>query len=480
MTLPTVAEFENGQENLDALEAIVSGSETVTTPSGTEHDSLTQHLAAIDDAATEQREEIESEADDVIASIGYTPIDGDFASGATLSTRNDVLLYSTDGYYYKWAGTLPKVVAAGATPSDDGIGEGLWSVVDGGVYYEQLESDIAQLQAAAGIGRLRIMYTALGQATWMYEIPAFNIEDVLGHEDLGTGLHPAFQKDGETIPAIYIGAYPAIISNGEAVCLPGQDSKVGTDYDASKSYCEANGDGWHLMNIWEWAAVALLCLANDNEPRGNTYYGASHENAWETGIRYDGADPGDTSGSAQIKTGSGPAAWNHNGEALGIADLVGNTWEWQDGLYIDDGHVYMMPDNQPTLGEDNWSAQDLWFSSSNDSASGTTQLVTDKDDFVTNGDLGSDDYDLYDGCTFTDIEVTGTAPTLTQLALIAPGAASPAGHCFSRSYGTRFQQRGGSWQYGSWSGLGAQRVIHLRSHADGDIGFRPAYFALES
>ena len=50
---------------------------------------------------------------------------GDFATGYTLTNMRQTLEYS--GHEYSWAGTFPKVVAAGATPeATGGIGAGAW------------------------------------------------------------------------------------------------------------------------------------------------------------------------------------------------------------------------------------------------------------------------------------------------------------------------------------------------------------------
>ncbi len=50
---------------------------------------------------------------------------GTFAAGATLTDMRQTLEYS--GHEYSWAGTFPKVVAAGATPATSGgIGAGAW------------------------------------------------------------------------------------------------------------------------------------------------------------------------------------------------------------------------------------------------------------------------------------------------------------------------------------------------------------------
>ena len=52
--------------------------------------------------------------------------DFNFSTGYTITDQRQCLLNIADNHYYQWNGTLPKVVAAGATPATAG-GVGLWS-----------------------------------------------------------------------------------------------------------------------------------------------------------------------------------------------------------------------------------------------------------------------------------------------------------------------------------------------------------------
>lgn len=60
------------------------------------------------------------------AEAGFNMV-GSFLLGATVTTIEDVVFYETDGKYYAWGGTLPKVVPAGSTPATTGgVGAGAW------------------------------------------------------------------------------------------------------------------------------------------------------------------------------------------------------------------------------------------------------------------------------------------------------------------------------------------------------------------
>lgn len=66
-----------------------------------------------------------------------------FESGNTIINPNDVLLWESNGEYYRWDGELPKVVSAGSTPeSAGGIGDGKWkSIGDASLRQDLLSSD---------------------------------------------------------------------------------------------------------------------------------------------------------------------------------------------------------------------------------------------------------------------------------------------------------------------------------------------------
>lgn len=198
-----------------------------------------------------------------------------------------------------------------------------------------LTSALAQAGQAAGLApalNMVIKYTVKGQPCVFYSVPKYNIED-LGVFGYGSGPHPAFIDNDVEIPRILVAAYPAAIIDGELVSQPGLPPVNDLTFAQAKQLAEDSG--FELMRNWDWAAISLWCMANDYQPRGNTLNGKSHSHRWETGV---------VAGDVTL-AGSGPAAWRHNG-IDGIADMVGNTWEWVDGLrlvggvYEIDGELY--------------------------------------------------------------------------------------------------------------------------------------------
>jgi hypothetical protein len=289
----------------------------------------------------------------------------------------------------------------------------------------------------------------------MVRIPKFNIEDI--DPALGSGVHPAFVVNGVIKNEIFIGAYQAIFEKGCALSIPGQSPKVSINFDAAKAACVANGPGFHLMTNWEWAAIALWCIKNGFQPRGNSSNGKAHDATYETGTP--------TQDNA-LKTlgGSGPVSWRHDNTISGIADLVGNVWEWQDGLKIVDGKIYMPADNDFNLAEANWpnpTGDQAVLGAQNTGEGGWRSMTTA---------FGS---------------LSATIKQQLAQALVVPNVASgntPLS-IFSAIHGgfwitateERLPIRGGYWLDGAGDGLAALVLLSARSSATYAIGCRPAF-----
>lgn len=298
----------------------------------------------------------------------------------------------------------------------------------------------ASVEAASG-GRMTVLYTASGQPSYMHVFPAFNLEDVAPGGELGTGLHPAFLFDGQPASEIFVGAYQASTSQsgGAAVSLPGVDPRTSINFDAARNLCKANGPGWDIMSNLDWAAIALWCMANGYQPKGNTNWGRSHEDRWETGRRQDGVVPGGTSGAARTLTGSGPAAWAHDGTPAGIHDLIGNVWEWVSGMKLVNGRVWLAPDNG----------------------------LTEEAQYIDSG------FGLPSSRTWASIGASA-ANLLVKQSLIAPAspALSPVGYLYTSLEGERVPFRGGNWTNAGHAGLAALNLASARTHSHTSLGFR--------
>lgn len=297
----------------------------------------------------------------------------------------------------------------------------------------------AQVEAATG-GKVTVLYDDKGFPSYMHVIPKFRYEDLGFDAEMGTGVASAFVKGNTELSEIFIGQYQASVFDGRAVALPGRDLRTSINYDDAKASCESKGAGWHMMSMHEWAAVALWCKANGVEPRGNTDYGRAHDATHEVARRQDKGTAGDNDGIARTLTGSGPASWRHDGSLGGIADLVGNVWEWQHLMKMVDGRVFASPDNDYTRPEAEW--QDTGI-------------------------------DLDAGGDFSTNTVVGNE--LTNRLLITHAGVTLQGRIYTDLEGERFPFRGGSWHNAGIAGLGALLLNNPRSFSYTAFGFRPAF-----
>jgi len=309
------------------------------------------------------------------------------------------------------------------------------------------------VEAASG-GKQTVLWTKSGFPTYMNVIPKFRCED-LHPTVLGTGTHPAFVVNGVEKSEIFIGTYQAVLQDGEALSLPKQIPATNINFDQAKAACLAAGPGFHLMTNWEWAAIALWCAANGHDVRGNTNYGKSHSNPDECGER--NGSPGAT------LTGSGPDAWRHDGTPYGIADLVGNVWEWNDGVKLIGGNIVMPLDNAFDLSESKWpdTGQSI------DGANGIE--ISNK--ISCRGWLNK----AFKGVAGASDQLQ---PVSFRQAMLLPvdGMNLPGHFWADNSEGFEaLPVRGGDWGGDSLAGLAALDLGCGRSRAYSVIGFRPAF-----
>jgi hypothetical protein len=284
----------------------------------------------------------------------------------------------------------------------------------------------ASVELATG-GRNTVLYDAHGNPHVMVIIPRFRYEDLGLDAELGTGWCTAFLADSGEITELFVGKYQAAFAAYNPpfatpsvpyrlATLPGMSPAVVTPADARDSVAEL-GYGWHLLNVHEWAAIALWSSVNSTVPRGNTTPpGEAHERGREAQVGY-------------VRTGTGPDTWRHNHAADGIADLVGNGGQWLEGISIVDGRIHVTVDNafwdQATL-----TAQAAYY----DSLAGALTL----DDALTTSGVPSK-------ANWQDIvKATGYVdnPLLARLC-IEPAGVGPAGVAEVRTNaGARLVRRG--------------------------------------
>lgn len=328
-------------------------------------------------------------------------------------------------------------------------------------------------------GKNTVVYDAQGNPNIMVVVPRFNYEDLeLPNLELGTGTPTMFQTNGVPRGEVLIGKYLASTMGAGTAVIGGVQPRTSVNFDQAKELCTRKGINWHLFSAHEQAAIALWSIANGTVPRGNTNYGRSHERKLETARRADNGLPGDTAGTARTDTGKGPAAWNHDHTDFGIADLVGNVYEWIDQMCMQDGRIISTLDNNPAIAEENWTKHAVFMDalSATGGAPKLNSLITTRQ-----GDIGDD---ANAGNTFSvewqkmTKDESYTPSELMRRLLIesAVDTGNATGQLYGRNYGKRFPLRGGYWNNGALAGLGYLNLFNSRVSANSIIGFRPALF----
>ena len=334
-----------------------------------------------------------------------------------------------------------------------------------------LDADRYALERASG-GRQTIIRDAAGAYNVMFVLPRFTYADIGMSADMGSGDVTAFDFGSGSIKSeIFIGAYLA--SGSGAVSAPMQDPRGLVTHTDARNACTAKGAGWHLMTAHEDAAIALWCMANGYEPIGNTNWGRSHAQTWLTGYRADGKAPGDASGIGRTLTGSmGPGA-NHDKSPHGIADLVGNMWEWRDGFLLQDGRFKISAHN--TQAETSWSFIDAYLDASTTSGGApilSNQIINRLGTIGDNANAGN--YANADWRAMTKSGGYASNQLLRRL-LLEPSLTLPQGRIYMRNFGERLPYRGGDWRSGANAGFAAVFLSNPRVYTSTSVGFRPAF-----
>lgn len=314
------------------------------------------------------------------------------------------------------------------------------------------------------------------------------------YKQLGMGesaaVHPAFIVNGQEVDAIYISKYQNIVQDGRAYSLGGVDPAASLDMDHARQYCEAKGEGWHLMTRMEWGLIQRMCEAAGFVPKGNNNYGRHDSESFYKAI------PTYMSGDkiGRVATGTGPLTWYHDNSPSGISGLTGNVWEWMGAVRSVYGEIQLLVNNNgadsahsqsPTSTE--WKAISCVDGSFiTPDGKGTTansvkiDIVGGKLQWAKTITHKNADGD-WPSCTFGSItcsaDIGANAKLLLQALGMMPYSSSDlcAGHTcwFRNSDEERAFFSGCSWSSPS-NGLGAFRGHHPRSNVDDDIGFRAA------
>ena len=333
-----------------------------------------------------------------------------------------------------------------------------------------------------------LIYDNAGMPSIMVKIPKMT------YKQLGMGesaaVHPAFIVNGQEVDAIYISKYQNIVQDGRAYSLGGVDPAASLDMDHARQYCEAKGEGWHLMTRMEWGLIQRMCEAAGFVPKGNNNYGRHDSESFYKAI------PTYMSGNkiGRVATGTGPLTWYHDNSPSGISGLTGNVWEWMGAVRSVYGEIQFLVNNNgadsahsqsPTSTE--WKAISCVDGSFiTPDGKGTTansvkiDIVGGKLQWAKTITHKNADGD-WPSCTFGSItcsaDIGANAKLLLQALGMMPYSSSDlcAGHTcwFRNSDEERAFFSGCSWNNPS-NGLGSFNGNNPRSNVDDDIGFRAA------
>lgn len=340
-----------------------------------------------------------------------------------------------------------------------------------------------------------------GMPSIMVGLPKMRLCDLYGGDD--ESIHPAWVVDGAIKEMIYVSKYMNFVARGRAYSLPMRDPHVFFTFDDGVRFCLNKGRGWHLLTNPEWMALAQQSKRLGTRPRGNTDRGRAWDAPWEKGV------PTAMNGHDVMRTatGSGPVTWNHNHQPSGVADLVGNMFEWVGGLRLMNGEIQIIPQNTAAVYSAAMLAPDSHYwralTTSGDLAA-HGELDTYKIDGLVPGDSLEKDHLLgcpilsteirhrsylgphtsgnqgYLDCQFCDLKAEEGLPVarILQILGVMPDETCTRqdGIFVARNYGERIAVRGGKAGSLERAGLNALHFYNPRTY-DGSatIGFRSAF-----
>ena len=269
---------------------------------------------------------------------------------------------------------------------------------------------------------------------------------------------PVFIVKGVEYDSVYLSRFLNSAVKNQVVSLPLRDPLTYINMDDAIARIRQKGEGWHLLTNCEWQYIKDTTRPGTH---GNTSYGHYHADESEEGIR---------SEYGRTETGSGPAAWFHNGNSeTGIADTIGNVWKIVSGIRLKRGRLEYMANNDAAAPDADLSEESREFLEV--LVDGRPVNIGPGEDgmMVTTGEVeGWDCVDREDVC----VDLKTVPQVLKDLGIItddmgastelfAAGAELDEAVCFV----------GGSSYNTSGAGSSALSVLNPRSNVNTNVGF---------
>ena len=317
----------------------------------------------------------------------------------------------------------------------------------------------------------------------------------------GDNIHPAFVAGSTNYDQYWMSKYPGpyIVSNSKTILLSLPDfdgmsnlltrAQIAPSYDIALAYGKAGGNGSHLVTNVEWMEVAMSCLREGFQPKGNNYYGRDYNDP-DTDEYYGIPAYWSSSKIARVLNGSGPLSWFHDGTPWGIWGMNGNFYSVTAGLRQKAGEIQVITNNDAALdATDQSDATGAWKAILQDGslvAPGTD--LTLKYDATTPITIGTGitvRTTAYKANTFGTVAAASgvTIPTIAKLLGIAPaGSAAELGEDYiymrndlEGAYSETVARRGGYWSSYTQFGVFILNLSFTRSSTNSNIGARSAF-----
>ncbi len=318
----------------------------------------------------------------------------------------------------------------------------------------------------------------------------------------GSDIHPAFKAGSTNYEQYWMSKYPGpyIVSNSKTILLslPGFDgmsnlvtkAAVQPSYDTALTYGKAGGNGSHCVTNAEWMEVAMSCLREGFQPKGNNYYGRDYNDP-DTAEYYGIPAYWSSSKIGRVLNGSGPLSWFHDGTPWGIWGMNGNFYSVTAGLRQKGGEIQVIANNDAALdATDQSDATGVWKAILQDGS-----LVAPGTDLSLKYDATAPIKICTEITARTSTESKSnefgnvvaaagvTIPNILKLLGIAPaGSAAELGgdYIYIRndlegSYSETLARRGGAWYDHSPVGVFFLSLGSDRSHTSSRVGARSAF-----
>lgn len=318
----------------------------------------------------------------------------------------------------------------------------------------------------------------------------------------GDDIHPAFVAGSTNYDQYWMSKYPGpyVVSNSKTILLslPGFDgmsnlltrAQIAPSYDTALAYGKAGGNGSHLVTNVEWMEVAMSCLRDGFQPRGNNYYGRAYEDP-DLPEYYGVPAYWSSNKIARVLNGSGPLSWFHDGSPWGIWGMNGNFYSVTAGLRQKAGEIQIIQNNDAALdATDQSDATGAWKAILQDGS-----LVAPGTDLTLKYDATAPIKICTEITARTSTESKSnefgnvvaadgiTIPNILKLLGIAPADTAAAlgnDYIYLRNdidgtYLETLARRGGGWYDGTRGGVFILSLHYGRSNTDSSVGARSAF-----